>query len=168
MIGFSNLFIYFLNCHLQFCYFLSQCGFKILYLQCYDQYLLKSLRKTAEVRGHPYWARGPDNAGSYNSQPHETGFFCDGGDYDGYYGRFFLNWYARVLLDHGNRVLSLTKLAFEGTCVAAKVSQLLRKKNLSHEMNFSFTFEIEIEIKAYDLMNRICFIGPRTSVSSNT
>ncbi|KDP28631.1 hypothetical protein JCGZ_14402 [Jatropha curcas] len=90
--------------------------------QCYDQYFLKSLRKMAEARGHPFWARGPENAGSYNSQPHETGFFCDGGDYDGYYGRFFLNWYSRVLVEHGDRVLSLAKLAFEGTQIAAKLS----------------------------------------------
>ncbi|EEF50526.1 beta-amylase 7 [Ricinus communis] len=90
--------------------------------QCYDQYLLKSLRKTAEARGHPFWARGPENAGSYNAQPHETGFFHDGGDYDGYYGRFFLNWYSRVLVEHGDRVLSLAKLAFEGTQIAAKLS----------------------------------------------
>ncbi|XP_019261063.1 PREDICTED: beta-amylase 7-like isoform X4 [Nicotiana attenuata] len=90
--------------------------------QCYDQYLLKSLRKAAEARGHSFWARGPDNAGSYNSQPQETGFFCDGGDYDGYYGRFFLNWYSQVLVDHADRVLSLAKLAFDGTCIAAKLS----------------------------------------------
>ncbi|CAN6711026.1 unnamed protein product [Malus baccata var. baccata] len=92
--------------------------------QCYDQYLLKSLRKAAEARGHSFWGRGPDNAGSYNSRPNETGFFSDGGDYDGYYGRFFLNWYSRVLVDHGDRVLSLAKLAFDGTCIAAKLSGL--------------------------------------------
>nr|AFQ33618.1 beta-amylase 6 [Citrus trifoliata] len=90
--------------------------------QCYDQYLLKNLRKASEARGHSFWARGPDNAGSYNSRPHETGFFCDGGDYNGYYGRFFLNWYSQVLVDHGDRVLSLAKLAFEGTCIGAKLS----------------------------------------------
>lgn len=86
--------------------------------------MLKGLRKAAEARGHSFWARGPDNAGSYNSQPQETGFFCDGGDYDGYYGRFFLNWYSQVLVDHADRVLSLAKLAFDGTCIAAKVSHL--------------------------------------------
>ncbi|XP_039123182.1 LOW QUALITY PROTEIN: beta-amylase 2, chloroplastic-like [Dioscorea cayenensis subsp. rotundata] len=90
--------------------------------QCYDQYLMKSLRRAAEARGHSFWARGPDNVGNYNSQPHETGFFCDGGDYDGYYGRFFLGWYSQVLVDHADRVLSLSKLAFEGTRIAAKVS----------------------------------------------
>ncbi|XP_022156129.1 beta-amylase 7-like isoform X2 [Momordica charantia] len=90
--------------------------------QCYDQYLLKNLRKAAEARGHSFWARGPDNAGSYSSRPHETGFFCDGGDYDGYYGRFFLNWYSQVLVGHGDRVLYLAKLAFEGTRIVAKFS----------------------------------------------
>ncbi|KAL0905122.1 hypothetical protein M5K25_027300 [Dendrobium thyrsiflorum] len=90
--------------------------------QCYDQYLLKSLRKAAEARGHTSWARGPDNAGSYNSRPHDTGFFRDGGDYDSYYGRFFLKWYSQVLVEHGDHVLSLAKLAFEGTYIAAKVS----------------------------------------------
>lgn len=90
--------------------------------QCYDQYLLKSLRKAAEARGHSFWAKGPTNAGFYNSRPHGTGFFCDGGEYNGYYGRFFLNWYSQVLVDHGDRILSLAKLAFEGTCIAAKLS----------------------------------------------
>lgn len=84
--------------------------------------MLKSLQKAADVRGHSFWARAPENTGSYNSRPHETGFFCDGGDYDGYYGRFFLSWYSQALVDHGDRVLSLAKLAFEGTQVAAKVS----------------------------------------------
>lgn len=92
--------------------------------QCYDQYLLKSLQKSAEAKGHSFWARGPDNAGSYSSQPHETEFFSNGGDYDGYYGRFFLSWYSRVLIEHSDRVLSLAKLSFEETCIAAKVSCL--------------------------------------------
>ncbi|XP_031283948.1 beta-amylase 2, chloroplastic [Pistacia vera] len=90
--------------------------------QCYDKYLMKSLSNAAEARGHSFWARGPDNAGSYNSSPHETGFFRDGGDYDSYYGRFFLNWYSQVLVDHGDRVLALANLAFEGTNIAAKLS----------------------------------------------
>ncbi|CAA0813624.1 Beta-amylase 7 [Striga hermonthica] len=92
--------------------------------QCYDQYMLKSLRKAAEIKGHSFWARGPENTGSYNSRPHETGFFCDGGDYDGYHGRFFLSWYSQALVDHGDRVLSLAKLVFEGTRIAAKLASI--------------------------------------------
>ncbi|CAA0842585.1 Beta-amylase 2- chloroplastic [Striga hermonthica] len=90
--------------------------------QCYDKYLMKSLKKAAEVRGHSFWGEGPDNASSYNSKPHGTQFFRDGGDYDSYYGRFFLNWYSQVLIDHGDRVLALANLAFEGTPIAAKLS----------------------------------------------
>ncbi|OVA18379.1 Glycoside hydrolase [Macleaya cordata] len=89
--------------------------------QCYDKYLQQSLRKAAKVRGHSFWARGPDNAGQYNSRPHETGFFCDRGDYDNYYGRFFLHWYAQTLIDHADNVLSLASLAFEGTQIIVKI-----------------------------------------------
>ena len=94
---------------------------KHVLLQCYDKYLLKSLQKAAEVRGHLSWARAPENAGCYNSWPDKTGFFRDGGDYDSYYGRFFLKWYSKVLIDHGDRVLALANLAFEGCKIAAKV-----------------------------------------------
>uniref|UniRef100_A0A0E0C6S5 Beta-amylase n=1 Tax=Oryza meridionalis TaxID=40149 RepID=A0A0E0C6S5_9ORYZ len=90
--------------------------------QCYDRYLQKSLRRAAEARGHTIWARAPDSAGHYNSEPNLTGFFCDGGDYDSYYGRFFLNWYSQVLVDHADRVLMLARLAFEGSDIAVKVS----------------------------------------------
>uniref|UniRef100_A0ACD5XW21 Uncharacterized protein n=2 Tax=Avena sativa TaxID=4498 RepID=A0ACD5XW21_AVESA len=90
--------------------------------QCYDRYLQKNLRRAAEARGHAMWARSPDNAGHYNSEPSTTRFFCDGGDYDSYYGRFFLNWYSQVLLDHADRVLMLARLAFEGSAIAVKVS----------------------------------------------
>lgn len=89
--------------------------------QCYDRYLQQSLRKAAKLRGHSFWARGPDNAGQYNSLPHETGFFCERGDYDSYYGRFFLNWYAQTLIDHADNVLSLASLAFEETKIIVKV-----------------------------------------------
>ncbi len=91
-------------------------------LQCYDRYLQKSLRRAAEARGHTIWARAPDSAGHYNSEPNLTGFFSDGGDYDSYYGRFFLNWYSQVLVDHADRVLMLARLAFEGSDIAVKVS----------------------------------------------
>ncbi|CAA2984505.1 beta-amylase 8 [Olea europaea subsp. europaea] len=89
--------------------------------QCYDKYSLQNLLKAAKLRGHSFWARGPDNAGYYNSKPHETGFFCERGDYDSYYGRFFLHWYARVLIDHADNVLSLANLAFEDTQIVVKI-----------------------------------------------
>ncbi|XP_065878031.1 beta-amylase 8 [Euphorbia lathyris] len=89
--------------------------------QCYDKYLQQSLRKAAKLRGHSFWARGPDNAGHYNSRPHETGFFCERGDYDSYYGLFFLNWYSQTLIEHADNVLSLASLAFEDVKINIKV-----------------------------------------------
>ncbi|KAF5735145.1 hypothetical protein HS088_TW15G00645 [Tripterygium wilfordii] len=89
--------------------------------QCYDRYLQCSLQKGAKLRGHAFWGRGPDNAGHYNSRPHETGFFCERGDYDSYYGRFFLHWYSQTLIDHADNVLSLATLAFEDTKIIVKI-----------------------------------------------
>lgn len=82
----------------------------------------QNLRKAAKLRGHSYWARGPDNAGNYNSKPSETGFFRERGDYDSYFGRFFLHWYAQMLIDHADNVLSLARLAFDETQIVVKVS----------------------------------------------
>ncbi|XP_076941718.1 beta-amylase 2, chloroplastic-like [Bidens hawaiensis] len=91
--------------------------------QCYDKYLKKCLEEAAEASGHSNWGSPPDNAGSYNSQPQDTGFFCDGGDYRTEYGRFFLNWYSQGLIDHADRVLAMAKMAFsEDTPIAVKLS----------------------------------------------
>lgn len=129
------------------------CIYETFFFQCYDKYLTKSLTKAAEARGHSSWARGPDNAGTYNSQPHETGFFCDGGDYDSYYGRFFLNWYSHVLVDHGNRVLSLAMLAFEGTCIAAKVSAHFMKVFVDIYCLLSRFYPIKVILLVTPFMN---------------
>ncbi|KAL6888599.1 hypothetical protein ACP4OV_009625 [Aristida adscensionis] len=88
------------------------------------EYMQKKLRQSALSRGHLFWARGPDNAGYYNSRPHETGFYCDGGDYDSYYGRFFLNWYSGALVDHVDQVLSLATLAFDGVEIVVKIPSI--------------------------------------------
>lgn len=90
--------------------------------QCYDKYFQKNLVKAAEARGHAEWDKGPEGTGEYNSKPQDTDFFRDGGDWDSYYGRFFLRWYSQQLIDHGDRVLSLAKLAFEDTPISAKIS----------------------------------------------
>ncbi|XP_015085908.1 beta-amylase 8 isoform X2 [Solanum pennellii] len=92
--------------------------------QCYDKYSLQNLRKAATSRGHSFWAKGPDNAGFYNAKPHETGFFCERGDYDSYYGRFFLHWYRQVLIDHADNVLTLASLAFEGIQIVVKIPSI--------------------------------------------
>ncbi|XP_021716975.1 beta-amylase 2, chloroplastic-like isoform X1 [Chenopodium quinoa] len=82
---------------------------------------MKSLQKAAEVVGVVSWGRAPNNSGSYNSWPHKTGFFRDGGEYIRFYRRFFLNWYSKVLIDHVDRVLAMANLAVEDFLIAAKL-----------------------------------------------
>lgn len=44
----------------------------------------------------------------------ETGFFCGwGGSWDTPYGRFFLEWYSRSLLEHGERLLKAARSIFQ-------------------------------------------------------
>ncbi|KAJ3689319.1 hypothetical protein LUZ61_018483 [Rhynchospora tenuis] len=89
--------------------------------QCYDQYLLKSLRNAAKGKSNSFWKKGSANAGTYNSRPQDTGFFHDGGNCNGYYWKFFLKWCSNVLVDHADHVIMLAKLAFEGSSIVAKV-----------------------------------------------
>lgn len=43
----------------------------------------------------------------------ETGFFCGwGGSWDTPYGRFFLEWYSKALVDHGERLLQTAATIF--------------------------------------------------------
>lgn len=90
--------------------------------QCFDKYLQKSLKLAAAARGCGEWGRVPESAGFYNSSPQDALFFTDGGDYDRFYGRFFLHWYSGVLLEHGEQVLSVANILFKGTKLAAKIS----------------------------------------------
>ncbi|MCO5567760.1 hypothetical protein L7F22_021454 [Adiantum nelumboides] len=90
--------------------------------QCFDKYMLKHLKSEAEARGCPEWGRAPQNTGHYNSSPQDAFFFCDGGEYSRFYGRFFLNWYSQMLLEHGEQVLSVANIVFEGTRLVVKIS----------------------------------------------
>ncbi|PNW83114.1 hypothetical protein CHLRE_06g307150v5 [Chlamydomonas reinhardtii] len=76
--------------------------------QCYDKFMLESLRRTAEAAGHAEWGlSGPHDAGHYNSSSWETGFFVSqNGSWNTAYGHFFLSWYSNMLLEHADRVLS--------------------------------------------------------------
>ncbi|KAL9680085.1 hypothetical protein QQ045_017961 [Rhodiola kirilowii] len=101
--------------------------------QCYDKYLQRSLKKAAKMRGHSLWAIAPDNGGHYNSKPFETGFFHEQGDYDCYYGRFFLQWYTQCLIDHADNILSLANLIFNGTHMVVKIPAIFWwYKTVSH------------------------------------
>ncbi|KAJ1694431.1 hypothetical protein LUZ63_011129 [Rhynchospora breviuscula] len=90
--------------------------------QYYNEYLLKSLRNANKEKGISFWKKGYVNTDTYNSQIHDAGFFHDGGNCDGYYWKFFLNWCSKVLVDHADHVLMLSKLAFKGSSLVATIS----------------------------------------------
>ncbi|CAN8246033.1 unnamed protein product [Cochlearia groenlandica] len=144
--------------------------------QCYDKYSQTNLLKEAKSRGFAFWGKGPENAGQYNSQPHETGFFQERGEYDSYYGRFFLNWYSQLLIGHAENVLSLANLAFEETKIIVKVPSIYWSyKTASHAAEltagyynpsnrdgYSLVFET---LKKYSVT--VKFVCPGPQMSSN-
>eukprot|EP01018_Ginkgo_biloba_P019871 Gb_08421 [translate_table: standard] len=89
--------------------------------QCYDKYMLASLKSAAETAGKKEWGYGgPSDAGHYNNWPEDTSFFRREGGWNSPYGEFFLQWYSRMLLDHGERILTAAESIFHGT--GAKLS----------------------------------------------
>ncbi|KAL0442616.1 UNVERIFIED_CONTAM: Beta-amylase 2, chloroplastic [Sesamum latifolium] len=90
-------------------------------LECYDKYLTKSLEDASKPWGSLFSGQKPEGTGSYNSKPNDTEFFRDGGEFDGIFGRYFLSWYSRVLINHGDQVLAQANRAFAGTAISAKV-----------------------------------------------
>ncbi|CAM8929961.1 unnamed protein product [Rhodiola kirilowii] len=94
--------------------------------QCYDKYMLGSLKAAAEEAGKPEWgSTGPRDAGEYNNWPEDTTFFRkEGGGWNSQYGEFFLSWYSKMLLDHGERILSSATSIFKnrGIKISVKVA----------------------------------------------
>uniref|UniRef100_A0A0D9VPD8 Beta-amylase n=1 Tax=Leersia perrieri TaxID=77586 RepID=A0A0D9VPD8_9ORYZ len=84
--------------------------------QCYDKYMLTSLKAAAEGVGKPEWGNaGPGDSGGYNDWPEDTPFFRREGGWNTPYGEFFMSWYSQMLLEHGERILSAASAVFTGT-----------------------------------------------------
>ncbi|KAI5080106.1 hypothetical protein GOP47_0005585 [Adiantum capillus-veneris] len=82
--------------------------------QCYDKYMLESLKSYAEVHGKPEWGQVfPEDAPSYNQLPNDCGFFQDPhGSWRTPSGELFLSWYSGELLAHGNKMLNVVSSVF--------------------------------------------------------
>eukprot|EP00899_Mesostigma_viride_P006961 jgi/Mesvir1/16266/Mv08512-RA.1 len=118
--------------------------------QCYDRYLLARLRARAEELGNIEWGLGgPHDAGGYNDWPQYTGFFCNEGSYRSPYGRFFLEWYSGLLVEHGDKVLTAAGKAFAGTGV-----QLVAKVAGVHWWYNSHNHAAELAAGYYNLRDR--------------
>jgi len=83
-------------------------------LQCYDRFMVASLSAAAQQVGQPHWGNsGPHDAGSYCQWPHQTGFFHHQGSWSSEYGRFFLQWYSSMLLQHADQFLGRAQRVFK-------------------------------------------------------
>ncbi|XP_038876128.1 beta-amylase 1, chloroplastic-like [Benincasa hispida] len=91
--------------------------------QCFDKYMLSSLKAAANAAGKPEWGlSGPTDAGHYNNWPEDTWFFKkEGGGWNSSYGEFFLSWYSQILLEHGDMILSHASSIFKPSNVKISV-----------------------------------------------
>jgi beta-amylase len=86
--------------------------------QCYDRFMVSSLSAAAQQVGQPHWGNsGPHDAGGYCQWPHQTGFFHHQGSWYSEYGRFFLQWYSSMLLQHVDQVMGRASRVFQQTGV---------------------------------------------------
>lgn len=95
--------------------------------QCFDKYLLRELAATVREKGSDVVKAAtmpPDGTGRYNDTPFDTAFFTGGMRTEP--GRFFLQWYADRLLEHGEDVLrqvrDVVPKADRGVAIAVKIS----------------------------------------------
>uniref|UniRef100_A0A803KZ92 Beta-amylase n=1 Tax=Chenopodium quinoa TaxID=63459 RepID=A0A803KZ92_CHEQI len=79
-----------------------------------------------------------------------------------YYGRFFLNWYSKVLIDHGSRVLSLANQVFEGFPIAAKVRKQCFRPCFTGICDFNVLSTVE-GWNVLSLMKSKTFVGAQLS-----
>ncbi|XP_011070357.1 beta-amylase 1, chloroplastic [Sesamum indicum] len=83
--------------------------------QCYDKYMLASLRACACKIGMREWGYGgPIDASSLMQNPESTEFFRSDGSWKTPYGEFFLEWYSGMLLLHGERICREAETIFRG------------------------------------------------------
>ena len=81
--------------------------------QCYDRFMLSSLRACADQVSQSSWGTGgPHDAGSYCLWPHQTGFFHQHGNWCTPYGKFFLQWYSEMLIRHADSVVGAAREVF--------------------------------------------------------
>lgn len=90
--------------------------------------MLASLNACAQEIGMPEWGNGgPMSASNLMQDPEMTEFFrSENGSWNSPYGKFFLEWYSRMLIMHGERICREAKTIFHGIEVntSAKVASI--------------------------------------------
>lgn len=119
--------------------------------QCYDKYMLNSLKQYAESSGNPLWGLGgPHDAPGYDQQPMTSKFFKENeGSWETTYGDFFLSWYSEQLTSHGSRLLSLASETFHDVPIS-----ICGKVPLVHSWYRTKSHPSELTTGFYNTVNR--------------
>ncbi|KAM0021325.1 putative beta-amylase [Helianthus debilis subsp. tardiflorus] len=80
--------------------------------QCYDKYMRDCLEKDAREQHFRLYTSPPEIECAYNAFPASDAFFRSKENFDSFESCYFLNWYAKQLVNHGHRVLSLARRIF--------------------------------------------------------
>lgn len=92
------------------------------------KYMLASLNACAYEIGMREWGNGgPIGAGNLMHDHENTEFFrSNNGSWDSPYGQFFLDWYSKMLITHGERICKEAETIFRGfeISTSAKVSTI--------------------------------------------
>ncbi|KAK8842101.1 beta-amylase [Tritrichomonas musculus] len=89
--------------------------------QCYDEQFKAMFKKDAEEAGHPEWRHLPRLTGkSYKVTPRKPKFWRK--TYKTEYGKFFLSWYEKKLIEHGRNVLKIAREVFPSVHLSGKIS----------------------------------------------
>ena len=89
--------------------------------QCYDNQFKTMFREEAKEAGHPEWTSPPTDTGdSYNVFPGGPEFWRTGYTTD--FGKYFLKWYNKKLIDHGRNILQIARQIFPKTNLSGKIA----------------------------------------------
>lgn len=93
--------------------------------QAFAPKMKQMFQNASKAANHPEWDSPPTDAGSYNSRPDDTSFFrANSGGYQTEYGKFFMNWYSNLLIEHARKILTPAVSIFRSSncAVAMKVA----------------------------------------------
>jgi beta-amylase len=95
--------------------------------QSYDDKFVSKLKSDASAAGKSDYGHNPSlsDTGKYNVQPGGASFWCDDSatGWKSSYGQWFIQWYSKQLINHGDAVLKAARSAFgSSTHISGKIA----------------------------------------------
>jgi len=94
--------------------------------QSYDEKFVAKLKKDASAAGKSDFGHNPSlsETGNYNVKPGGKSFWCDDAQngWKSEYGQWFIKWYSKQLIDHGDKILKAARSAFGTAHISGKIA----------------------------------------------